>query len=112
MHGSRALLFLIVTCSAGGFAECSGVAPETSIWLDIDQQYSKIEHAMLARDAKALFSAYATDFEAHNRADVRVRARPPGGAILYFALQCTVCTCLFSPSIFRFKVACIWSDCF
>jgi|SRR5271170_3240433 len=66
MHRSPTLLFLVISCSAPGFAECSSVAPDTGIWRDIDQQYSKIEHAMLARDAKALFSVYAPDFEAHN----------------------------------------------
>jgi hypothetical protein len=48
MRRPPTLLFLVMSCSAPGFAECSSVPPDTRIWRDIDQQYSRIERAMLA----------------------------------------------------------------
>ena len=62
------VVLVLATCiapsCAHGEAVCSGAVPKgDERWQQIDRQYSRIEHAMVANDAKQLFAVYAPDFE-------------------------------------------------
>jgi hypothetical protein len=64
------VVLVLATCiapsCAHGEAVCSGAVPKgDERWQQIDRQYSRIEHAMVANDAKQLFAVYAPDFESH-----------------------------------------------
>ena len=61
-----AAVVLVLICSVESHARCKQVRQSDAAWREVDQQYAKLERAMLAKDAKALFALYAPDFEAHN----------------------------------------------
>lgn len=45
--------------------DCSAVPPGDPRWQRLDEQYARIERAMVASDTTQLFAVYAPDFEAH-----------------------------------------------
>lgn len=60
------ILMLAALCPPSIHADCKELATASAEWRAVDQQYAKLERAMLAKDAKALFALYSPDFEAHN----------------------------------------------
>jgi len=66
MELSFGLILLFVCLPASGFAECTQADNDASTRRALETQYATIERATFAKDAAALFSVYAPDFEAHN----------------------------------------------